>query len=523
MPTRSCSGGCGRRRQLRHRDAVRVRPAPGLDGARRDADVPVRARRGGAARLPRLGGRRAGRGVDAGGDQLRPSRAVRADRTWSGSGSSSLVGCWCGDLSEGEAALAPLRGLGPVVDLFGPMPYPALQGMLDGGSPPGLRNYFRGGYVADLDDEVIAAVLEHAARMPSPMSQIHLHQMGGAVGRVRHRDVVVQRTSRRLHVQPHRDLDRPHRRRHAHRCRPPGVGRPRTALAGTSLRQLRRRQPERRQLRTTRSRGPVRLRRRDLRPAGAAETPVRPGEPVPPQPERAARAMSRFLILSWDGGGNTPSAYNLGARLAGRGHRVRMMGWAAMAGPAAGAGLEFTTYPSVATVARRPAPRGRLGPDRGRAVRCRDRAGHRSPRPAPYGADVLVVDCMLTAGSRRRAAAGPARRVAGAPALPAVRAPVGQQRPRHRRRRPTATPRPGAGPATTRLRPSRTATGQHHLRRRDPATREDPAARPSARRAPHANPGTRGSCSASAPPCTGRPTCCPGSWTRSAPCPSGCC
>jgi FAD/FMN-containing dehydrogenase len=96
----------------------------------------------------------------------------------------ALVGCWCGDLAVGEVSLAPLRALGPVVDLFGPMPYPALQGMLDGGAPYGLRNYFRGGFVADLSDGVIAAVLEHGARMLSPRSQIHLHQMGGAVGRV---------------------------------------------------------------------------------------------------------------------------------------------------------------------------------------------------------------------------------------------------------------------------------------------------------------------------------------------------
>jgi len=57
--------------------------------------------------------------------------------------------------------------------------------------------------------------------------------------------------------------------------------------------------------------------------------------------------MSRILILSWDGGGNTPSAFNLGSRLARRGHRVRMMGWEAMAVRAAAGGLEFTTYPSV--------------------------------------------------------------------------------------------------------------------------------------------------------------------------------
>jgi len=94
-----------------------------------------------------------------------------------------LVGCWCGELAEAASALAPLRDLGAIVDLFGPMPYTALQGMLDAGAPYGLRNYFRGGYVADLNDDVIATVLEHGRRMPSPMSQIHFHHMGGAVGR----------------------------------------------------------------------------------------------------------------------------------------------------------------------------------------------------------------------------------------------------------------------------------------------------------------------------------------------------
>lgn len=96
----------------------------------------------------------------------------------------AILGCWCGDLDAGTAALEPLRQLVPSADVFGPMPYTALQGMLDSGAQHGLRNYFRGGYIADLDDDVIDAALEHGARMPSPMSQIHFHQMGGAVGRV---------------------------------------------------------------------------------------------------------------------------------------------------------------------------------------------------------------------------------------------------------------------------------------------------------------------------------------------------
>jgi FAD/FMN-containing dehydrogenase len=96
----------------------------------------------------------------------------------------AIVGCWCGDEAAGAAAIAPLRALGPAADVFGPMPYVALQGMLDGGAPKGLFNYFRGGFVHDLDDDVIEVALDHGARMPSPMSAIHFHQMGGAVGRV---------------------------------------------------------------------------------------------------------------------------------------------------------------------------------------------------------------------------------------------------------------------------------------------------------------------------------------------------
>ncbi len=71
----------------------------------------------------------------------------------------AILGCWCGDLDAGAAAIEPLRALGPSADVFGPMPYLALQGMLDGGAPEGLRNYFRGGFVDDLDDEVIDVAL----------------------------------------------------------------------------------------------------------------------------------------------------------------------------------------------------------------------------------------------------------------------------------------------------------------------------------------------------------------------------
>ncbi len=97
----------------------------------------------------------------------------------------AVVGCWCGDLDQGAGALRWMRELGPAVDLFGPMPYPALQGMLDAGAPHGLRNYFRSGYASGLGDDMIDVLLEHGTRLPSPMSAVHVHQMGGAVSRVR--------------------------------------------------------------------------------------------------------------------------------------------------------------------------------------------------------------------------------------------------------------------------------------------------------------------------------------------------
>jgi hypothetical protein len=96
----------------------------------------------------------------------------------------AILGCWCGDLDAGAEVIAPLRALGPAADVFGPMPYVALQSMLDEGAEKGMRNYFRGGFLNNLGDEVIEIALAHGAAMPSPMSQLHFHQMGGAVGRV---------------------------------------------------------------------------------------------------------------------------------------------------------------------------------------------------------------------------------------------------------------------------------------------------------------------------------------------------
>jgi FAD/FMN-containing dehydrogenase len=83
-----------------------------------------------------------------------------------------------------EDDLAPLRGLGPAVDVLGPMPYDAIQGMFDAAVPRGSRNYWRSGYLDELSDDAIEAIVAAVPGLPSPLGQLHVHQMGGALSRV---------------------------------------------------------------------------------------------------------------------------------------------------------------------------------------------------------------------------------------------------------------------------------------------------------------------------------------------------
>ena len=104
--------------------------------------------------------------------------------TLQGQRAVAIIGCDSGDTEGAARRLAAIRDLNPAVDLFGPMPYPALQSMADPGAPPGRRNHFKSGYLAELSDGLIDTVLDRGARLQSPFSEIHLHQMGGAVARV---------------------------------------------------------------------------------------------------------------------------------------------------------------------------------------------------------------------------------------------------------------------------------------------------------------------------------------------------
>ncbi len=95
-----------------------------------------------------------------------------------------IVWCHFGPPDEAAADLAPARELGPALDGVAPMPYPALQGAFDALYPPGHQWYWKADHVDELPDEAIAAHVEHAMRLPTMHSTMHLYPIDGAVHRV---------------------------------------------------------------------------------------------------------------------------------------------------------------------------------------------------------------------------------------------------------------------------------------------------------------------------------------------------
>ena len=96
-----------------------------------------------------------------------------------------IVFCYVGDPERGAEAAKPLREFGsPVIDMIQPMPYAAVQQMLDAGSPRGVREYFKIDSLGDLSDEAIDTVVAQAEGLPAPFGQLILAPMGGAMNRV---------------------------------------------------------------------------------------------------------------------------------------------------------------------------------------------------------------------------------------------------------------------------------------------------------------------------------------------------
>jgi FAD binding domain/Berberine and berberine like len=83
----------------------------------------------------------------------------------------AIAACYCGNPSEGEKVLKPLRTFGPpVADALSVMSYLQLQGMFDSFFPPGRQTYVKSNFIRTLSDEAIQAIAGFAGKSPSPFS-----------------------------------------------------------------------------------------------------------------------------------------------------------------------------------------------------------------------------------------------------------------------------------------------------------------------------------------------------------------
>jgi hypothetical protein len=96
-----------------------------------------------------------------------------------------VILCHAGPLEDGERALRPLRDFGPpALDLVAPMPYTAVQQLVDPSYPAGMRNYWTGDFLAGLPDAAIEVLCRFHLSKPSALTQILTLPGGGASARV---------------------------------------------------------------------------------------------------------------------------------------------------------------------------------------------------------------------------------------------------------------------------------------------------------------------------------------------------
>jgi FAD/FMN-containing dehydrogenase len=104
---------------------------------------------------------------------------------WHGKKVIALIAVSAGAVDEAEGHFRAFREAAePVADLLGPMPYTAMQTLIDPLWPKGIHAYFKATNLAGLDDELIEGLCRQHESAPGPQCEIHVHQMGGAVGRV---------------------------------------------------------------------------------------------------------------------------------------------------------------------------------------------------------------------------------------------------------------------------------------------------------------------------------------------------
>jgi FAD/FMN-containing dehydrogenase len=101
---------------------------------------------------------------------------------WHGKPIVAMIACHSGDPSQAAADLARIKGLGnPIADLVVPKTYLEQQSMLDATQPKGANYYWKTEFISTLDDDYLDVFRTNAAGIESPMSQVILFHIEGAV------------------------------------------------------------------------------------------------------------------------------------------------------------------------------------------------------------------------------------------------------------------------------------------------------------------------------------------------------
>ena len=116
-------------------------------------------------------------------DELGSFMAFTGAPDGSGNLITALLGGHCGSLEDGEKAYRPAKEFGPpIVDMIGPMPYTALQTMLD--NPLRAQVYWKATFLKDFGPEVRDVIAQAARNLPTPFSNLILEHFHGAMSRV---------------------------------------------------------------------------------------------------------------------------------------------------------------------------------------------------------------------------------------------------------------------------------------------------------------------------------------------------
>jgi FAD/FMN-containing dehydrogenase len=97
----------------------------------------------------------------------------------------ALLACHTGPIAGAERDVQEIKSLGsPVGDTIGRRTYLSQQSLLDATQPKGRRYYWKSEYLPSVEADLLAALVDHAKRIPSPFSAAIVFPIDGALSRL---------------------------------------------------------------------------------------------------------------------------------------------------------------------------------------------------------------------------------------------------------------------------------------------------------------------------------------------------